>query len=478
MLVTSLSISLLMAVGPAAPASASRHFELVELADGVYAAVHAPGGDAIANAGVVDLGGATLVFDTFHSLEAARDLRRIVSERLPSPVRYVANSHYHADHVWGNQVFADAVLVGTEQTRQAILDGAPGDVDSALEDARARLAELEDALEAEQDPHARAEAALSAAWTRAQVRSLPELRVTAPSLTLARELVLRGTRRCARLVSLGSGSTSSDVFLHLPEDGILFTGDLVMHGMNPILWEGPPENWLATLEHLRGLKAETVVPGHGDPGDGSRITTMIRYIEQVESAAREASSGAAEVGAPPAPFGAWFYPGLFAANVKRATERLGSLPASSSQPQVGATEAIQGLLSAERASVEAANDRDAERLTALYATDAILIVPNVPPKVGRDSIRQWIDGFVANPSVRFSYESLKAELSEDGTLGLVVSRYQLELTRPDGTPYREHGSWTQTWRHRPEGGWELVLETASPELETASSEESAASSSS
>ena len=312
------------------PPPASTHFELVKLRDGVYAATHAPGGTAIGNAGVVDLGGATLIFDTFHSIQAARDLKKAVAALTPSPIRYVVNSHHHNDHVWGNQVFAgEALLIGTEVTRRAILEGAPKDVAAAVQEGGKGLADLEKAIGSEPDALRRQELQLSASWTRAQLESLPELTITAPELTFESELVLHGTRRSARLVTLGGGSTGSDVFLHLPEDGVLFTGDLVMHGMHPILWEGAVENWLGTLRLMQELHVETVVPGHGPVGDASFIGTMIRYIESVERAAAEAvAKGESPDWAAPLaePFGRWFYGGLFAANVQRAVQRPQSKP--------------------------------------------------------------------------------------------------------------------------------------------------------
>jgi len=143
-------------------------------------------------------------------------------------------------------------------------------------------------------------------------------RATAKTATTA----LRSFLRCLRLRGGPWGATLIfDTFLYLPEDGIVFSGDLVMHGMHPILWEGAIKDWLSTLRRMQGLPIERLVPGHGPVGDASFIATMIRYIELVNKAAEAVREGgsAGEVASKPLPepFGRWFYPSLFAANVER-----------------------------------------------------------------------------------------------------------------------------------------------------------------
>src|SRR5215813_298192 len=99
----------------------SAHFRVHQLADGVFAAIHAEGGLAQSNAGIIDLGDRVLVFDTFISPQAATDLRSAVAALLSRPIGAVINSHYHNDHIWGNQAFpGDVPIVATRKTREFI----------------------------------------------------------------------------------------------------------------------------------------------------------------------------------------------------------------------------------------------------------------------------------------------------------------------------------------------------------------------
>ena len=102
-------------------------------------------------------------------------------------------------------------------------------------------------------------------------------------------------------------------------------------------------------------------------------------------------------------------------------------------------------------------------MAKLYTDDAVLILPPAPVRTGKPAIREWIDRFVQNREVAFHYENLQASLSREADLGYTVSRYEVVITRPDGSRVQEKGRWVQVWRKPGAGGWKLVLEMSSPE---------------
>ena len=103
------------------PVTGSKHFVLQPLIEGVFAAIAQDGGAAISNAGLIDLGGQILVFDTFLTPQAALDLRQYSIDLFGRTPQIVINSHYHNDHVWGNQVFAaNAQIISSMHTRAMI----------------------------------------------------------------------------------------------------------------------------------------------------------------------------------------------------------------------------------------------------------------------------------------------------------------------------------------------------------------------
>jgi glyoxylase-like metal-dependent hydrolase (beta-lactamase superfamily II) len=96
-----------------------RQYRLDEIADGVVAAIATPDGGGRGNAAIVRLNGQTLVFDTGMTPQAGEELCE-VAETL-GPVRWVVNSHWHADHIRGNQAFGDAEIVATTRTKELIM---------------------------------------------------------------------------------------------------------------------------------------------------------------------------------------------------------------------------------------------------------------------------------------------------------------------------------------------------------------------
>ncbi|MCK9910301.1 MBL fold metallo-hydrolase, partial [Microbacteriaceae bacterium K1510] len=95
----------------------SKYFRLNQVAEGLYAAIAVPGTGSLGNAGIVDLGDATLIVDTFGSIQAAEDLRLAAEQLTGRPAAYVFNTHWHGDHTYGNQVFADtARFIATSKT--------------------------------------------------------------------------------------------------------------------------------------------------------------------------------------------------------------------------------------------------------------------------------------------------------------------------------------------------------------------------
>jgi len=104
----------------------SEQYAFRTIGDGVAAGLARPEGAALSNTGVVDLGGSTLVFDTSLTLRSAREIRAAAIERTRRPPSLVANSHWHLDHLMGNQLFADLPIYATTRTVEIALEKAAG----------------------------------------------------------------------------------------------------------------------------------------------------------------------------------------------------------------------------------------------------------------------------------------------------------------------------------------------------------------
>jgi cyclase len=275
--------------------SNSRYFGLHVVAEGVYAAVAREGAGAMANAGIVDLGDRTLVFDTFLTYPAAADLRRAAEQLTGHPVQAVVNSHWHGDHVLGNQAFPGAMIFATERTLQLVrsMIAAP---DAPLN--RAGLQQYTQLLaeQAGQATDERIGAGLRSdlADFTCSLALYGSTTVVLPSVLVSDRLVLRGSRRQAELHCVGAGHTESDLMLYLPDDGVAFVGDLVPVGNHPWLGAGDPDALLVVLERIAQLRPGTIIPGHGLPGTLEDVARTQTYVKELQAMAAELAAGNAQ----------------------------------------------------------------------------------------------------------------------------------------------------------------------------------------
>ncbi len=258
--------------------SLSKHFEIQALAKNVYAAIAIDGGHAVGNAGMVDLGGQVLVFDTFVTPQAAADLRQIVIELFGRAPRLIIDSHYHNDHIWGNQVFAgDAHILSSSCTRELIATEGMEEYKWYGANAKKRLESL-----LAQTPATESERQEQLLWKgeyEGIVEALPHLSVCLPDITFDRQLEIHGTHGRARLVAFNDGHTKSDTILHLPEEGVIFAGDLLFVGCHPYLADGNPFHLPETLKELSQHGSTQYVPGHGPVGTLDDVRLMSDYVK-------------------------------------------------------------------------------------------------------------------------------------------------------------------------------------------------------
>jgi cyclase len=257
----------------------SKHFEGIELAPGVWAAYAKLDGAAFGNAAVIDLGEHTLVFDTFLTPQAGRDLYRFAQEVTGRAPALVVNSHYHNDHTWGNQAFPEAHILSSAITRQQIDTRGREALELLRGGAAERLEIYEQQLAEEYDVRQQRELTVWTAFYGGVVEALPELHLVLPSMTYEQRLTLHGVHGPVELLTFEGGHTASDTVLYLPEQGIAFLSDLLFIGCHPLMIDGVPERLKDILQELQGLDADTFVPGHGPAGRSEHLQRLSDYVD-------------------------------------------------------------------------------------------------------------------------------------------------------------------------------------------------------
>lgn len=244
----------------------------VEVADGVFVI---PDGRVplVPNIGIVRGSTAVLVVDAGMGPRNGEIVRRHAKELASGLPLFLTLTHFHPEHGFGAQAFADGATIVYNREQ---LD----ELRSKGEAYLTRFRTFGDAI-AEQ---------------------LEGVDLVEPHLAYegAAELVLGG--RSAQLRTFGLGHTRGDQVVFVPEERVLFTGDLVESRCFAIFPWFPPdevdvdgERWIAVLEQLERLEPAVVVPGHGEVGDTGVIVTAREYLEQLRSEARRlAGEGASE----------------------------------------------------------------------------------------------------------------------------------------------------------------------------------------
>ncbi len=295
----------------------NEYFELIAVADGVYAAIVIEGSGTIGNAGIVDLGTKTLVFDTSESPTIAASLRLAVIQLTGRPPSYLVNSHAHHDHWLGNQVFKDAVIITAFDTwhqMQAFAEDMREDLQHP-EAFQFDLKELEKRLRSEVNLQVQEAIRNSMRRMQQTIDDLPVLEITLPDLLFEGSMQLSGSRRNAHLSAAGAGHTDCDVILQLPGEGIAFIGDLGFFNRQPFMADCHPEVWMSLIEEMMDWDVQTFIPGHGPVGTKKDLALELQYLVMIQELVQKALQ--AEIPLEtllqqrlPAPFDSWSADGL------------------------------------------------------------------------------------------------------------------------------------------------------------------------
>jgi glyoxylase-like metal-dependent hydrolase (beta-lactamase superfamily II) len=282
-----------------APVGRAQSFDIKQVADGVYAAI-GRGNVASKGAFIVNQDD-VLVVDTHFRPSWAKDLIAEIRKVTNKPVRYVVNTHWHNDHVQGNQAYVSVFGNGVEyiaqhNTREDMASKAiPGVKDQLNKDVPDRISRTEKMLAEGKAPDGtplteQAKANLSArlASDKAYLEELKSIQITLPTITFDRSLVLHKPDRNIHILFFGKGHTRGDVVVYLPKEKVLISGDLLTNGI-PFMRDAYPSQWVGTLESVRNLDWDKAVPGHGDVQTGkATMDNLISYMKDMVAAVKSA----------------------------------------------------------------------------------------------------------------------------------------------------------------------------------------------
>ncbi|HEX7407205.1 MAG TPA: MBL fold metallo-hydrolase [Candidatus Binatia bacterium] len=278
--------------------------ELQEIATDVYTCLQADRGLGTSNSGFINRGGG-LVIDTFWDLPHTRQLIELYTRVWKGPARRVVNTHHNGDHCWGNQLFRGAEIIGHRLCAAAMAKERPETMQMLQQAA------------ASGDPALASFAQGLGDWDFSGIELTPPTTLIEDSLDLDLDGIL------VRLIYVGPAHTAGDVIAHLPEQRVVFTGDVLFRLCTPIGWEGTFARWIEALDHIVALNPEVIVPGHGPLCGIEGLREMKAYLQYVRAESqRFFDAGLSAVEAAKlidrGPYATWTEPERLLFNVERA----------------------------------------------------------------------------------------------------------------------------------------------------------------
>jgi cyclase len=289
-----LAVSILASFAPAAAAQV----DYKQVAPGVYAALQPFAKRFNDSSSTIIIGeDSVIVVDSQTTLTATRGVIAQIRKLTDKPVRFVINTHWHGDHVQGNQeyraAFPGVQFIAQANTREDMSQRTSAELKEQVEKLPAQIEQYKQMRDTGNLPSGKplTEDQKKLVQMRYEVFSsqLPDLQKThivLSDITFEQSMVLwQGTREL-RLMHY-AGHTRGDLVVYLPAEKILITGDLLDD--MPYTGDGSPAGLIATLHDLDKLDFASVIPGHGPVEQGHdhlRLVTQLfeSIVTQVQAA--------------------------------------------------------------------------------------------------------------------------------------------------------------------------------------------------
>ena len=278
------------------PAHGDARFEITKVADGIHAAVAAPAYKVNSNTAIIESDDGVIIVDTHSKPSAARVIVERLRDITTKPVRYVINTHFHWDHWHGNEVYPAAYpgaeIITNQITREAMLRKGLKRIQDHVRLMPAEVAKLKADAAAAATPAQRAKLEIDLGLAEAYLAEVRALKPALPTITFEQTMRLYRRDREIQLVHLGRAHTEGDVFVYLPKEKVVITGDALI-GWTPFMGDGFPEDWVTTLDRLAQLDFTHLIMGHGNVAGRVWLCFLRGYVHDlVEAVRREAAAGA------------------------------------------------------------------------------------------------------------------------------------------------------------------------------------------
>jgi len=244
---------------------------LHEIGPGSHAWIQPDGGWGLSNAGLVVDGEESLVVDTLFDLELTRTMLAAMRDAEPLATRTfdkLVNTHANPDHCFGNELVGGAEIIASGAAAEEMAAQSPEEFAMLMRRAPAM---------------GEAGRILIEAFGAFDFEGITQ---TLPTTTFEGEYRTRVGDKAIVLKEFGPCHSAGDILVHVPDDQIVFAGDILFVESHPVMWDGPVANWIAACDYLLELPVDVVVPGHGPVTDKRGVQAVRDYLVYVRGEAR------------------------------------------------------------------------------------------------------------------------------------------------------------------------------------------------
>lgn len=301
-------------LGVARPQPDIAAFEIQKVTDSVYAAIRKgpPGLMFDANSIFIINDADVIVVDTNITPSSARATLAALKRLTPKPVRTVINTHWHDDHIVGNQVYREAFpgveFIAHARSAEAMATTGAANRKQLVQMGPTMVAQLRNSIEQSKsmsgggaiNDEERASYRSDVAAAERYFAEAPGFTNVPPTTVVTDRLMLTRGKRQIEILHLGRAHTGEDLVVHLPQDRLVITGDLIAWPIPLIGSTSYPAEFGPALEKLAALKPAILIPGHGPVMrnlDYVRLETRLvtSLTEQVRAAVARGATTVPEI---------------------------------------------------------------------------------------------------------------------------------------------------------------------------------------
>lgn len=245
---------------------------LEDLGNGAYAYIQPDGGWGWSNAGLIVDGDESLLVDTLFDetlTKSMLDTMRDATGLGAKDITTLVNTHANGDHTYGNRLVEGAEIIASEASAKE-MEEVPPEFLAAMIKGAPDLGPVGDYL----------------------IKSFgafdfENVGYTLPTKTFSGSLSVKVGDKDVELIEVGPCHTHGDVLVHVPDDRVVYTGDILFIEGTPLMWQGPVKNWIKACDLIKSMDVDYIVPGHGPLTDRAGVQKVSDYLSYVDQEARK-----------------------------------------------------------------------------------------------------------------------------------------------------------------------------------------------